>query len=47
MQSIKWRKRSTFQEASNSQIEEVEEKLKIKFQQITKSSLKTIMDVPL
>ncbi|ATL40306.1 SMI1/KNR4 family protein [Bacillus velezensis] len=31
MQSIKWRKRSTFQEATNSQIEEVEEKLKIKF----------------
>ncbi|MEK3709361.1 SMI1/KNR4 family protein [Bacillus mojavensis] len=31
MQSIKWRKRSTFQEATNSQIKEVEEKLKIKF----------------
>lgn len=31
MQSIKWRKRRTFQEATNSQIEEVEEKLKIKF----------------
>ncbi|MCY9163929.1 SMI1/KNR4 family protein [Bacillus atrophaeus] len=31
MQSIKWRKRSTFQEATNSQIEYVEEKLKIKF----------------
>ncbi|MCM3188777.1 SMI1/KNR4 family protein [Bacillus subtilis] len=31
MQSIKWRKRRTFQEATNIQIEEVEEKLKIKF----------------
>ncbi|MFU2201522.1 SMI1/KNR4 family protein [Bacillus subtilis] len=31
MQSIKWRKRSTFQEATNNQIEYVEEKLKIKF----------------
>ncbi|AXC53658.1 MULTISPECIES: SMI1/KNR4 family protein [Bacillus] len=31
MESIKWRKRRTFQEATNSQIEEVEEKLKIKF----------------
>lgn len=31
MQSIKWRKRSTFQEATNRQIKEVEEKLKIKF----------------
>ncbi|MEC1750136.1 SMI1/KNR4 family protein [Bacillus mojavensis] len=31
MQSIKWRKRSTFQEATNSQIKEVEVKLKIKF----------------
>ncbi|MGE0911922.1 SMI1/KNR4 family protein [Bacillus atrophaeus] len=31
MQSIKWRKRSTFQEATNSQIKELEEKLKIKF----------------
>ncbi|WJF85422.1 SMI1/KNR4 family protein [Bacillus subtilis] len=31
MQSIKWRKRSTFQKATNSQIKEVEEKLKIKF----------------
>ncbi|MER3118196.1 SMI1/KNR4 family protein [Bacillus subtilis] len=31
MQSIKWRKLSTFQEATNNQIEYVEEKLKIKF----------------
>ncbi|WP_268505747.1 SMI1/KNR4 family protein [Bacillus atrophaeus] len=28
---MKWRKRSTFQEATNSHIEDVEEKLKIKF----------------
>ncbi|WP_254843875.1 SMI1/KNR4 family protein [Bacillus cabrialesii] len=31
MKSIKWRKRSPFQEATHSQIEYVEEKLKIKF----------------
>lgn len=40
MQSIKWRKRRTFQEATNSQIEEVEEKLKIKFPTAFKEFIK-------